>query len=208
MERARKFLKLRLSMPVSVFAVCHVMIVPVRVSDRMSVRRSVVRVREGVLMNMRVVLYQRIEHNERRACRHHDQRDDISPSDRLAQENESKERSDERGNRVIGACFCRAEDALRSHVEENAEPVRYKAEKQCRRNILKLRHYFTFDQCDHKRAEPRENAVQNNDLIGAFGRNVPRAIVLKAPANGGEQHEKRTERETETVRSLKRKDDT
>jgi hypothetical protein len=30
-------------------------------------------VREGVLMNMRMVLYQCIDHNERRTRRHHDQ---------------------------------------------------------------------------------------------------------------------------------------
>ena len=92
MQRARKFLKLRFRMPVSVSVVVHVMIVPVRVSYRMRVRCSVVRVREGVLMNMRVVLYQRIDHNERRACRHHDQRDDISPSDLFTQKHESKEK--------------------------------------------------------------------------------------------------------------------
>ncbi len=65
MRRARKFLKLRFRMPVSVSVIGHIMIVPVRVSDRMRVRCSVMSVRKGVLMNMRVVLYQRIDHNKR-----------------------------------------------------------------------------------------------------------------------------------------------
>lgn len=65
MRRARKFLKLRFRMPVSVSVVVHVMIVPVRVSDRMRVCCSVMSVRKGVLMNMLVVLYQRIDHNKR-----------------------------------------------------------------------------------------------------------------------------------------------
>jgi hypothetical protein len=55
---------------------------------------------------------------------------------------------------------------------------------------LKFRHGLAFDQRDHKRAESRKNAFQYDDLIGALGRNVPRAVVLKTPANGGEQHEK------------------
>ena len=60
-----KFLKFRFRMPVSVSVVGHIMIVPVCVSDRMRVRCSVMSVRKGVLMNMRVVLYQRIDHNKR-----------------------------------------------------------------------------------------------------------------------------------------------
>ena len=85
MQCAWKLFKLRLRMPVSVSVVCHVMIVPMRVSDHMCVRRSVVRMRKAVLTQMLVKPDQRVEHNERRAACHSDRRDKISPRELFVQ---------------------------------------------------------------------------------------------------------------------------
>ena len=64
MHRTGQSFKLFLRMPMSVFIICHIMIMIMRMSYRVSMRRSVMRMGESVLMLMGMMQYKRIRHNQ------------------------------------------------------------------------------------------------------------------------------------------------
>ena len=50
-----------------------------RMRDGVGMRTAVVRVREGVRVQMGVIAFQRVDHDQRRAADHHNQRGEIQP---------------------------------------------------------------------------------------------------------------------------------
>ena len=180
------------------------MIVIMRVRDRVGVGAAVVRVHEGVLVQMRVVANQRIDHDERRTGEHDREGNQIDARELFVQEHERQKRPDERRDGVIGAGFRRAEIALRADIEEDAQTIRHEAQQQRKANTAQRREGFARDQSDQKRARAAAEALDRDDLIGALGGNAARAVILKAPADRGEQHKQRADGKTEAVRSIER----
>ena len=80
----------------SVVLVGQIMIVVMRMRDRMRVRRSVVRVRKGVYVQMRMIPFQRIDYDQRRAAEHHEQCGEVQPRKPLAEDQKRQQRADKR----------------------------------------------------------------------------------------------------------------
>ena len=178
------------------------MIVIVRVRDRVGVGAAVVRVHESVLVQMRVVANQRIHHDERSAREHDRKGDQIDARELLVQEDERQERADERRHGIIGAGLRRAEIALCADIEEDAQAVSHKAEQQRETDIAQRRERLARDQGDQEGADAAAEALERDDLICALGGDAARAVILKAPADRGEQHKQRADGKAEAVRPL------
>lgn len=200
---AERLFQLLLGVMMAVLPFRDQMIVIVRVRDRVGVGAAVVRVHKGVLVQMRVVADERIHHNERGAGKHDREGDEIDARELFVQEHERQKRPDERRHGIVGAGFRRAEIALRADIEENAQPVRHKAEQQRKAGIAQRRERLARDQRDQERARAAAEPLERDDLIGAPGGDAARAVVLKAPADRGEQHKQRAHGKAEAVRAIK-----
>ena len=62
-----------------VILIGQIMIVVMRMRDGVGMRTAVVRVRKGVYMQMRMMPFQRVDHDQRRAADHHEQRNEVQP---------------------------------------------------------------------------------------------------------------------------------
>lgn len=118
-----------------------------RMLEGMRVRRAVVRVYDGVRVGVCVAETKRVERCERRADRHDEERGNIEMRQRLFQQQEGEQRAEKRIHRIIRARASRAEIALRPYIEEYAEAVREKAEKERRADRAGSRKAFPEREC-------------------------------------------------------------
>ena len=181
--------------------------VVVGVRDRVGVRDPAVGMGVDMLVRVRVAAGQRVRDHQRRARRHHCQGEQVHPGQPLMQEHKGERRPDERRNGIVCAGFCGPEGLLRPYIQENAQAVGHEAQQQCQQDIPRLRHRLPRNNRDGQRAEAGEDALDRHDLVGVLCRNVPCAVVLKAPADRRQQHKQRAAGKAEAVRSLEREQD-
>lgn len=79
MQCARQLFQLALGVPVSVIFIRDVMVMRMGMCDRMRMRQTVVRMGERMRMNMDVIPYQRIHHEQHRSEDHDGKRDKVRP---------------------------------------------------------------------------------------------------------------------------------
>lgn len=130
MQRARQPFKLALGVPVPVVFIRYVMVMRVGMRDRMRMRRAVVRVGERMRVNVVVIAYQRIDHDEYRSEYHDRERGKVHPRQLFLQEQKGQSRADERSHGIIRARLCRAEDVLRADVQKYGQTVGDEAQQQ------------------------------------------------------------------------------
>lgn len=137
--------------------------------------------------------------------RHGGKRDKVGHLRHLTEDDEGKKRADEGRHGVVSTCPRRAENSLCIHVKEDAQPVRHKSHAKHGKDAPKVGQPFSDTQPDDDRTQARENAFEQYDLQGIFGRKLSRAVVFKAPAHRRQKHEQRAGGKFQTADILKGK---
>ena len=139
---------------------------------------AAMRVRENMLMHVRMRADKRIVNHKNGSGNHDQERHDILQRDFFVQEHDRKQDADKGRKGVKGAGLCGSQVMLRADVGENAQAVSHKAEQQSERDEFCGEVHFACSKRNDDGTDSGTETFYGHNLVSTFVRNFASAVVF------------------------------
>lgn len=154
------------------------MVVQMGMRNNVRMGYAAMRVRENMLMHVRMRADKRIVNHKNGSSDHDQECHDILQRDFFVQEYDRKQDADKGREGVKGAGLCGSQVFLRADVGENAQAVSHKAEQQGERDVFCGEVHFACGKRNDDGTDSRTEAFYGYNLVCAFVRNFAGAVVF------------------------------